>query len=471
MVRFAVNPTPKKGPIAERFAAQLALSRVHPNLIALERTPGGYAIVRDGTLGWFELRAKRGFAGYGLSRALRMLLDLLAGVIALEDTRSETDQPFVHGELMPAMLRVDPTGRTRLIPLAPWHWSAHAPRPVLERCGYLAPERLLGDVLDSRADVFSAGVLLWEALAGRRLFEADSVDTIVTRLLGEKVTIPELPPELSWAVPLKAIAMCAIAADPEQRFANCAEMAEAISAVAGEQLATHAEVLQYFRTPEPVLRPSLGAPPPRAPAHPSSLSALVAPLQQSQPPVPNPSEPLASHSTSPARRSRPSLWALAALSCLLSALGVSAIARHAAAPHARHAATDLGATPSSFAPPLVPAAGLAVGVAPIESTAVAAPAEPTLVQVAPSAEPSLSAAKPSAEPSLVQVVPSAEPSPSAAKPSAEPTLVQVAPSDGELKPASKKPIGGNRVKGAAAQPRLPAKSGRVWDKAAAKYGI
>jgi len=71
-------------------------------LIALERTPGGYAMPRDETRGWFELRPKRGLAGYGLARALRMLLDVLAGLSALEETRTEKGQLFVHGELVPA---------------------------------------------------------------------------------------------------------------------------------------------------------------------------------------------------------------------------------------------------------------------------------------------------------------------------------------------------------------------------------
>ncbi len=82
--------------------------------------------------------------GYGLARALRMLLDVLAGLSALEETRTEKGQLLVHGELAPAMMRVDPTGTARLIPLAPWHWSAPGTLPTPERHGHLAPERLLG---------------------------------------------------------------------------------------------------------------------------------------------------------------------------------------------------------------------------------------------------------------------------------------------------------------------------------------
>ena len=391
VVRFAVTPAPRKGPSSEPFAAQLALARVHPCLVALERTQGGYAVRRDVTLGGFELHPKRGLAGYGLGRALRILLDVLNGLVALEDTRSPGGQPFVHGELVPAMVRLDSSGAARLIPLAPWHWSGPGTPPAPGRSGHLAPERLLGDTIDARADVFSAGVLLWEALAGRRLFETDSAESIVTRLMGEKVTLPQLPPELSWAVPLKAIAMCALSVDPEQRFANCAELAEAIEAVAGDRVATHADVASYFAAPQLPARPSRVVPPPSFSAHHSSLSALVAPVRSLTASEPSPSEPSpsasrSSASSTPERRGRRSVWAIAALSCLLSALGLNVIARYKTAYGNAHTASQSAANSGERSlapvatPPLTP---------PPPDEAIAPPVEaivPPVEAVAPPVE-------------------------------------------------------------------------------------
>ena len=297
LVRFSVTPPPRKAPRGEPFAAQLALARVHPCLIAVERTWVDTALRSELARDWFDLHPTRGLAGYGLARALRILLDALAGLSALEETRTDAGQPFVHGELVPAMIRIDRSGTARLMPLAPWHWAEPGRLPASDRCGHLAPERLLGDAIDARADVFSAGALLWEALAGRRLFETDSVDGIVTRLMGDKVTLPELPPELSWAAPLKAVAMCALSVDPEQRFANCAELAAAIESVAGDQIATHQDVASYFSAPHEATRPSVVARSASLPTHHSSLSALVAPVEQSLPAPPAP--------PAPARRSEP----------------------------------------------------------------------------------------------------------------------------------------------------------------------
>ena len=431
LVRFVVSPNPSKSSSAERFAAQLALARVHPNLIALERTPGGYAIPRHETRGWFELRARRGFAGYGLSRALRMLLDVLTGLSALEDTRTEQGQPFVHGEVVPAMLRVDPRGATRLVALAPWHWSAPGTLPVAERHGHLAPERLLGDVIDARADVFSAGVLLWEALAGRRLFETESVDGIVMRLMGGKVTLPELPPELSWAVPLKAIAICALSVDPEQRFANCLELADAIAAVAGGHVATHGDVADFLRAPEPAARPSVFDDPPTLPTHHSSLSALVAPLRATERAAPSPSEPIRRDPPSPERRVSRSVWAIAALSCAVGAAGASAIARYGA---------SHGGTQSAAASAPVLGASLPTGASSLGAT------------------PELSALP---EPPAARVPPQAVASP------LEPILAPVESHEKVSKPQK----AGSVVKATTAKPRAPVKASRSPEKAAAKYGI
>lgn len=242
----------------------------------MKPVPGGYVLDAELTRTWFELPAQRGFAGYGLARALRILLDVLSGLAALHDTKTEAGAGFVHGEVVPAMLRVDRKGCGRVIPLAPWHRLEAGAAVAVERQGHLAPERLLGDAIDQRADVFSCGVLLWEALAGRRLFEAESVDGIVMRLMGGKVQLPELPPELAWAAPLKSVAMCALSVDPAQRFSDCAELASAIEECALEHVATHEEVGEFFGAREraSMLPPALPMP---AASHKSSLSALVAP--------------------------------------------------------------------------------------------------------------------------------------------------------------------------------------------------
>jgi len=354
------------------FAPQLASGRVHPQLAPLTHVNGGYALDASAAPNWFELRPGRGFAGYGLSRALRMLLDVLGGLAALHDTPTESGEGFVHGEVVPDLMRVDRAGVVRLLPLAPWHWQAVPESPARERVGHLAPERLLGDAMDRRADVFSAGVLLWEALAGRRLFEHDSPDQVVTRLFGGRVQLPALPPELAWAKPLEAVALRAMSVDPEQRFVDCAELAQAIETAGRGHVAAHADVAAYFAVPQPHVNPVMSRlpPPPRLPTpeafrspHKSSLSALVAP-------TPAPSDLEVEHELrAPAQRTRRSAWTATVLVALSIGLGLAAF-------------TQRKQLRASIAPaaPVLTAAAASVPVAatqPVAAPVVAAPAEPS----------------------------------------------------------------------------------------------
>jgi serine/threonine-protein kinase len=239
--RFGAPATEARDP----FAVQLSLSRVHARLVPLLRVELGYEL-DPSTLAWVDLPADRGFAGYGLHRALRMLLDVLRGLTALHDTRDATGEAFVHGEVTLSQLRVDAEGVCRLVALTSRHSGLeNGPLPA-EALGHLAPERLLGEKLDVRADVFSVGVFLWEALAGRRLFGEASSDQIIDRLLSEPLLMPQLPPELAWAIPLKAVAARALAVEPADRFRDCAELATAIAIVARDRLASHADVAKCF---------------------------------------------------------------------------------------------------------------------------------------------------------------------------------------------------------------------------------
>lgn len=313
----SMNLSPAARPeSADPFAMQLALSRVHARLVPMEHDALGYVldpIARD----WFSLPLERGFAGYGLGRALRMLLDVLRGLTALHDTFDAQGVDFAHGEVALTQLRVDGEGVCRLIPLTARH-SVPESRPPAEALGYLAPERLLGEPVDARADVFSAGVLLWEALAGRRLFQETVADLIVERLMGEKLQMPQLPPELAWAIPLKSIAARALSVDPYLRFADCAELATAISIVARDRVAAHSEITAFFgpqlRTSgsvaqqRPVPTRSSTFPSVSLPVAPASVSAapssrngfpLATPASRAVTPIPRSVAPAHSLTTAP----------------------------------------------------------------------------------------------------------------------------------------------------------------------------
>ncbi len=91
---------------------------------------------------------------------------------------------------------------------------------VLGSASYMSPEQVSGgESVDGRADIFSTGVVLYELLAGRKPFVADSPTAVILKILKEDPTpietlVSDLPPDLVAAV------MRALSKDPDQRYAT-----------------------------------------------------------------------------------------------------------------------------------------------------------------------------------------------------------------------------------------------------------
>jgi hypothetical protein len=161
-----------------------------------------------------------------LETALRVFVDALTGLSALHNMRDAKRQVFklVHGGLTPDCVLVGLDGVARVV-------GASRPRSATSRLAgtgsaYLAPEVLLeDDSVDARADVYSVGVMLWEALSRRRFLPNMQPSAIVTQLLSGRVPGVTLPEGSPWAAPLADVVTRALSADPEKRFSSAAAMA------------------------------------------------------------------------------------------------------------------------------------------------------------------------------------------------------------------------------------------------------
>jgi hypothetical protein len=108
---------------------------------------------------------------------------------------------------------------------------------------YMAPEQLMGDALDARADVFAIGVMLYEAISGRRLWE-DRPDADVLRCLVTE-SVPQLEdPEIPKV--LRTICNHAIACDPQKRYASAESLQEDLEAFVSTELLDPVGVLSEF---------------------------------------------------------------------------------------------------------------------------------------------------------------------------------------------------------------------------------
>jgi serine/threonine protein kinase len=105
------------------------------------------------------------------------------------------------------------------------------PGVVRGKASYMSPEQCLGDELDHRTDVFALGVVLYELTTGARCFHGRTdFERMLAVVRGDYLPpaqlVPNYPPELERVV------RTALAPAPADRFASCAEMIEALEAVA-----------------------------------------------------------------------------------------------------------------------------------------------------------------------------------------------------------------------------------------------
>jgi hypothetical protein len=231
-------------PSIASLRAIAALKSPHLALVRPARIGLGFELTGGNQKTLAEIEDHLGGPGrLALPYSLRLLLDALTGLGVLHRTLG-----FVHGEVQPEHVVIGDDGIGRLIPVVRAHWvrgEARAP----ERLYYLAPEKLLGDRVDVRSDVFSIGVMLWEALAGQRLLEATDADDIIARLMGGGIPRPQAPERQVWTEPLSLIAERAVAVDPGRRFANVAEMKEALQTACSRFLASSPGMAEVFQNP------------------------------------------------------------------------------------------------------------------------------------------------------------------------------------------------------------------------------
>jgi predicted Ser/Thr protein kinase len=95
--------------------------------------------------------------------------------------------------------------------------------------GYMSPEQAAGQVADSRVDLYSCGIILYEMLAGRKPFQSEDL----VRLLGMQITakpprFAEVAPDVDIPAALEAAVMRVLEKDRDKRYATAAEFREAI---------------------------------------------------------------------------------------------------------------------------------------------------------------------------------------------------------------------------------------------------
>lgn len=162
-----------------------------------------------------------------------IICGLLYGLHAAHEARDELGNPLhiVHRDVSPQNLLVGLDGVSRVVDFG----VAKAVNRLQQTRGdfakgkvpYMAPEQLRAGDIDRRVDVYAAAVVLWECLAGRRLFTADN-DFAVASLVLEGNVPP--PGSIAAGVPPRVdeIVMRGLAKAPSQRWESALEMSAAL---------------------------------------------------------------------------------------------------------------------------------------------------------------------------------------------------------------------------------------------------
>jgi serine/threonine-protein kinase len=112
---------------------------------------------------------------------------------------------------------------------------------ILGTASYFSPEQAKGEPVDARADIYSAGVVLYELLTGRTPFRGDTPVAVAYQHVSEA---PVPPSELVGTVPrsLDAVVLRALAKDPFQRYADAASFRESLDATTDGKAPTKRQV-------------------------------------------------------------------------------------------------------------------------------------------------------------------------------------------------------------------------------------
>ncbi|MBW2704197.1 MAG: serine/threonine protein kinase [Deltaproteobacteria bacterium] len=212
----------------------------HPNVVQiydLGESDGSYYIAMEYLEG--ESLGHLVSEGYAQNKPMSPLLT--AGVTAqicdglgyahlLEDDEGKP-MGIVHRDISPHNVIVLFSGVAKLVDfgIAKAATKMHQTQvgTLKGKLAYMSPEQCMGKNVDSRSDIFSMGVLLWELLTRQRLFKRDAEPAMIRAIVDEPIpTVREIRDDVPQA--LAAVADKALQKDPAARFQTAADMATAL---------------------------------------------------------------------------------------------------------------------------------------------------------------------------------------------------------------------------------------------------
>jgi serine/threonine protein kinase len=170
-----------------------------------------------------------------IGQTIYLMMEICKGLAyAHEVVHPETGEPLgiVHRDVSPPNVLVSRNGEVKLadfgLAKAASQIETTDPGVVKGKMSYLSPEAARGEEVDRRADIFAAGILLYEMLTGKRLFYGDSDYQTVELVRAAKIPpISPQNPEVEGEI--EEICRKALAKRVEDRFQTAADLQDALA--------------------------------------------------------------------------------------------------------------------------------------------------------------------------------------------------------------------------------------------------
>jgi len=166
---------------------------------------------------------------FPVEAAVYLSLELCKGLSYAHELTDNNGIPLhiVHRDMSPPNVLITKHGEVKIVDFglakANSQLEKSEPGIIKGKFSYLSPEAAMGQEVDARTDVFAVGIILWELLAGQRLFLGDTDFQTVKRVQAANVPAisginKKVPPDL------EKIISKALARDPAQRYATAREL-------------------------------------------------------------------------------------------------------------------------------------------------------------------------------------------------------------------------------------------------------